>query len=58
VNPDPDPGYTVKTKICLSQQIILNSNEKKVTTNIFIPIILIFILFMPNFKSLAAFFLF
>jgi hypothetical protein len=57
-NRDPDPGYTLETKMCQNQQIILHSNEKKVTTNIFLPIILIFILLMPNFQSFGCIFSF
>jgi hypothetical protein len=47
IHADPDPGYELKTKICQSKKN--NVNENKITINIFIPITLIFILFMPNY---------
>jgi hypothetical protein len=58
MNPDPDPGYTLKTKnFVLSQNIKLNFNVNKVTINMFIPFTLIFILFMPNYLRFFSSFL-
>jgi hypothetical protein len=64
MNADPDPAfqmnadpcesgsgiyrYVKNKKFCQSLKIMLNFNENKVTINIFTPITLIFILFMPT----------
>jgi hypothetical protein len=58
IHADPDPGYTLKTKILQKSKkqcwILMN----KVTINIFIPITMIFILFMPSYLSFSCVFFF
>jgi hypothetical protein len=56
IHADPDPGYTLKTKISSKSKIMLNFNENKVTINSLIPITVIFILFMPNYLSFGCVF--
>jgi hypothetical protein len=56
IHADPDPGCTLKTKNVNVKKIMKNFNENKVTTNIFIPITLIFRLFMSDYLSVTTFF--